>query len=102
MSREFTPKIVTASDLLEGDVVYLTETDDWSRAHTDAELIEDEAHAEIRLIFASQQVNRVVDVFLAEAKAGPNGPEPVHFRDVFRSRGPSNYPLGKQAETAHS
>ena len=35
---------------------------------------------------------------LADAKAGPNGPEPTHFREVFRTRGPSNYFLGKQAE----
>lgn len=101
MSRQFTPKIVTANDLLQGDVIYLTEDDRWSRDHRDAELIEDEAHAEIRLIFASQQTGRAVDVFLAEAKPGPDGPEPVHFRDAFRSRGPSNYAHGKQTEPAH-
>lgn len=99
MSRRFTPKVVTANALLEGDVVYLTEDDRWSRNHHDAELIEDEAHAAIRLLFAEQQRQTVVGVYLADARQGPNGPEPVHFREAFRTRGPSNYPHGKQ-ETA--
>ena len=45
MPRAFTPKVVTASDLLEGDVIYLTESDDWTRELSQAELITDEAHA---------------------------------------------------------
>lgn len=97
MSRKFTPKVVTANDLREGDVVYLTEDDRWSRHHNEAELIEDEAHADIRLIEANRQGNLIVGAYLADAKAGPNGPEPVHFREVFRSKGPSNYRHGKQA-----
>ena len=32
------------------------------------------------------------------AKAGENGPEPTHFREEFRTRGPSNYAHGKQAD----
>lgn len=97
MARGFTPKIVTANDLREGDVIYLTEDDQWSRDLKDAELIEDEAHADIRLIFASQQADRVVGAYLADAKSGASGPEPVHFRETFRSRGPSNYNHGKRA-----
>ncbi|MCB2135677.1 MAG: DUF2849 domain-containing protein, partial [Rhodobacteraceae bacterium] len=30
MSRSFTPKVVTANALIEGDVVYLTADDRWS------------------------------------------------------------------------
>ena len=41
MSRRFTPKIVTANRLREGDVVYLTADDRWSAFHHEAELIED-------------------------------------------------------------
>ena len=33
MSRKFLPKVATANDLLEGDVVYLTPHDGWSRDH---------------------------------------------------------------------
>ena len=96
MSRQFTPKIVTANALLEGDVVYLTADDRWSRQHCEAELIEDEAHAQLRLIKAEKQRGTIVGAYLADAKAGPHGPEPVHFRESFRTRGPSNYAHGKQ------
>lgn len=97
MSR-FTPKVVTANRLVEGDVVYLTATDRWSPLHHDAELIEDEAHAQMRLLHAAAQRLYVVGAYLADAKAGPNGPEPTHFREAFRTRGPSNYNHGKQAD----
>ena len=96
MSRRFTPKIVTANRLREGDVVYLTADDRWSRHLSEAELIEDEAHAQLRLLKAEAQKQVVVGVYLADAKAGPDGPEPVHFREAFRAKGPSNYLHGKQ------
>jgi hypothetical protein len=96
--RPFTPKVITANLLREGDVVYLTELDAWSPHHTEAELIEDEAHAAIRLLDAERQGHLIVGAYLADARRGPEGPEPVHFREAFRTRGPSNYPHGKQAE----
>jgi hypothetical protein len=101
MSRTFTPKIVTANRLREGDVVYLTADDRWSLVHGEAELIDDEAHAQMRLLHAAAQKLLVVGAYLADAKAGPNGPEPVHFREEFRTRGPSNYAHGKQADLTH-
>ena len=39
MARAFTPKVVTANHLLEGDVIYLTAENDWTRALSEAELI---------------------------------------------------------------
>ncbi len=98
MSRRFTPKVVTANALLEGDVVYLTVDDRWSRHLSEAELIEDEAHAQIRLIDAQMQADVVVGAYLAEAVRGATGPQPVHFREGFRAKGPSNYAHGKQVE----
>jgi hypothetical protein len=98
MKGRFTPKIVTANDLRLGDVVYLTADDRWSRLHREAELIEDEAHAQMRLLHAAAQKLIVVGAYLADAKSGPDGPEPVHFREAFRTRGPGNYFHGKQAE----
>jgi hypothetical protein len=99
MKGRFTPKVVTANALLEGDVVYLTADDRWSRVHTEAELIEDQAIAELRLLDALKQSSTVVGAYLADAKAGPKGPEPIHFREAFRAKGPSNYPHGKQEGT---
>lgn len=98
MPRDFTPKVVTANALIEGDVVYLTRDDRWTRLMSEAELITDEAEAQVRLLMAQAQTETVVGVYLAEAKAGANGPEPVHFREAFRRTGPSNYRHGKQAE----
>ena len=98
MSRRFTPKVITANLLLDGDAVWLTADDRWSKSMFEAEFIEDEAHADIRILFANGQANIVVGPYLADAKAGPNGPEPTHFREEFRTRGPSNYAHGKQVE----
>ncbi|MFO1175400.1 MAG: DUF2849 domain-containing protein [Paracoccaceae bacterium] len=100
MARQFTPKVVTANALLEGDAVYLTADDRWSRHHHEAELIEDEAQAQLRLLLAERQKQVVVGAYLADARRGSRGPEPIHFREVFRTRGPSNYAHGKQ-EAAH-
>ena len=97
MSR-FSPKVVTANDLRLGDVIYLTADDLWTRQHHQAELIEDEAHAQLRLLHAAGQQTEVVGAYLADAKAGPLGPEPIHFRELFRTRGPSNYAHGKQVD----
>lgn len=100
MSRKFTPKVVTANDLRLGDVVYMCADGSWTRWHHEADLLEDEADAELRLLKAIGQPGLVVGPYLADAKAGPNGPEPIHFREAFRTRGPSNVPFGKQ-EQAH-
>lgn len=100
MSRQFTPKVVTGNALVAGDAVWLTEDDRWTGDMAEAELIEDEAHAQLRLLFAQSQADRVVGAYLADARAGRAGPEPVHFREAFRTRGPSNYPHGKQADGA--
>lgn len=97
MARAFTPKVITANALSQGDVVYLDANDTWVRDLSQAELLTDEAVAGDRLIQASAQHDIVVGVYLADMKAGANGPEPVHFREEFRRRGPSNYFHGKQA-----
>lgn len=99
MSKPFTPKVVTANALLEGDVIYLTADDQWSRQLKDAEIIEDEAHGDLRLLLAHGQAGSIVGAYLAEVKLTDTGPEPAHFREEFRTKGPSNYPHGKQETT---
>lgn len=96
MSREFTPKVIAANALLEGDAIWFTEDNTWSRNIAEAELITDEAHGDIRLLEAKADQSIVVGVYLAEAKKTDNGPAPTHFREAFRTRGPSNYSHGKQ------
>lgn len=99
--RRFTPKVVTANALLEGDVVYLTADDRWSRRLEEAEVIEDEAIGQLRLLDAQRQVDRVVGAYLADVTASADGPQPVHFREDFRRKGPSNYAHGKQEGAAN-
>lgn len=101
MPRAFTPKVITANDLLEGDVIYFTADDTWTRELSEAELITDEAVAPLRLLDAEKQNIKIVGAYLADAKAGPNGPEPTHFREEFRRTGPSNYFHGKQEAEAN-
>lgn len=100
MPREFLPKVVTASDLLEGDVIYLTADDSWTRDLAAAEVITDEAHAQLRLLEAERQSDRVVGPYLADVLPSRSGPQPTHFREEFRRTGPSNYAHGKQEHLA--
>ncbi len=98
MPKPFTPKVITANALLEGDVIYQT-TDGWTRDLVQAEVLTDEADADLRLIEASAQTAHVVGVYLADVTVESGVPHPVHFREDFRATGPSNYAHGKQ-ETA--
>lgn len=98
MKRTFVPKVVTANALLEGDAIYRTADGGWTRAHTRAALYTDAAAAEAALAAAEADAATIVGAYLADARPGPNGPEPVHFREAFRTRGPSNYAHGKQVE----
>jgi len=96
MPRPYTPKVLTANALLEGDVVWLARDGHWTRKLEEAELIEDEVTGELHLLDADARAHEVVGAYLAEARPGPKGPEPTHFREAFRTRGPSNYAHGKQ------
>ena len=98
MAREFSPKVITSNLLVEGDAVWFTTADTWSGDILDAEFLTDEAHAELRLLEANAQVKVMVGAYLADAKMGDNGPEATHFREDFRTRGPSNYAHGKQVD----
>ncbi|RJE80601.1 DUF2849 domain-containing protein [Paracoccus sp. JM45] len=109
MSKAFTPSankpgVITANHLREGFNVWMCE-DGWTPDPRKATLYEDEAIAELELLKAIGQADLVVGPYLVEAKRGPNGPEPVHFREAFRQLGPSNYFHGiqadQQAEASH-
>ena len=91
------PKVVTANDLFQGDAVWLAPGGTWTRDIAEAEAIWDAAHADALLAQAAAQPGQVVGAYLAEVSPGDDGPRPVHFREEFRTRGPSNYPHGKQA-----
>lgn len=101
MSRPFTPKVVTANDLLIGDVIYQTVDDSWTRDLAQAEILTDEPDAQLRLLHAERQRDRLVGAYLADVTQGPDGPLPAHFREAFRAKGPSNHNHGKQERSSH-
>lgn len=101
MARAFTPKVVTANALLEGDVIYLTAAGDWTRDLSQAALLTDETDAQQRLLEATQQPDVIVGAYLADATNGDDGIQTSHFREEFRRTGPSNYFHGKQADQTH-
>ncbi len=96
MSRRFTPSVVTANALLSGEAVWLSADNQWTGNPREAALFTDAAQAEERLAWAQGQAHTIVGPYLAAAKPGADGPEPTHFREAFRRRGPSNYAHGKQ------
>ncbi len=83
--------------------MYFTSGGEWSREIGDAALaVNPEAAADL-LARAQAFPNQVVGVYLVEAGVDDRGrATPAHFREVFRTRGPSNYPQpGRQAERSH-
>ena len=76
-------------------MIYQTETG-WSRTLTEAEILTDEAHADLRLIEAQAQTGKIVGAYLADITLEDGIPQPTHFREAFRAKGPSNYAHGKQ------
>lgn len=98
MARPFTPKVLTANRLIEGDVVYYSHNGDWVSAHKDALFIKDELIANELLAQANNLPHLLVGPYLANAELVDGNPKPTHFREEFRTRGPSNYFHGKQEE----
>ena len=99
------PLILMANDLLEGDVLFRTSSG-WSKNPAEALVAQDNATADAletsgKAAFSQQQV---VDPVLVDVTIGADGvPMPRHFREKFRTLGPSVRPdLGKQAEFARS
>jgi uncharacterized protein DUF2849 len=98
MVRAFTPKVLTANRLIEGDVVYYGKNGEWVLSHDDALFLDDEVQANELLANAHKQADFLVGAYLADAILSDGKPVPTHFREEFRTRGPSNYEHGKQAE----
>jgi len=99
------PKILLASDLAEGDVVFLGPAG-WERDSSRAKMAYDDAEAAALDAAGKADVaaNRVVDAYLVEVEVSEAGePTPLHFRERFRAAGPSvRRDLGKQARLQRS
>ena len=100
MPRKDTLYILTANDLLEGDVVFLGEAG-WVRDHRAARIVRDgdDAKALEAIGAAAKTARKIVDPYLVEITIETDGtPTPVRHRERIRTRRPSVRPdLGKQA-----
>ena len=95
------PVIMTANDLLEGEVVFLTR-EGWS-LDPKAALIADDAETADWMVEEGRKgfsQNRIVDPYLVEVTRDAGGlPVASHFREAIRQKGPTMLPqYGKQAE----
>lgn len=90
MPKATYPQIISANDLLEGDVVYLTQSGDWSRHITEAQLVKDATEGEAALARADQPESVVGPYLLPVAIDASGQVVPVHFREQFREHGPTH------------
>ncbi|MEO1548944.1 MAG: DUF2849 domain-containing protein [Pseudomonadota bacterium] len=97
MPRSFTPQVATSNDLLEGDVIYFA-NGAWVRDLAKAQVARTAQEAEALLTAANGTPLQTVGAVLTDVALTPEGPQPTHFREAFRTRGPSNYFHGRQAE----
>ncbi|MGI9418915.1 MAG: DUF2849 domain-containing protein [Geminicoccaceae bacterium] len=99
MAKEFEPKIVSANDLLDGDVVYLEPGGAWTRHLSDAAVADSDETAD-RLLVIGDQPSKVVGPYLVGVTLDDHGvPTPTHFREKYRELGPTSRPdLGRQAD----
>lgn len=95
------PVVMTANDLLDGQVVFLG-ADGWSFDPHVATVAADEgtvARLEEEAAIETR-ANRIVEPYLVAVEIGPDGGwNATHFREAIRQRGPTTHPeMGKQAE----
>lgn len=100
-AKPFQPVILIANHLLDGDVVFWGGAD-WVLDHRKALVAHDPIQAEALTAIgaAAYAANRIVDVETIAVTLDDEGmPEPIHIRDIIRTRGPTTRTdLGKQAD----
>lgn len=90
MAKPFASKIVSANDLMDGDVVYLTGRNTWSRKISEAAIAHDQEAADVLLVQGEARQDLIVGAYLIDIFFGDDKlPQPTHFREKFRLHGPS-------------
>ncbi len=101
MSKQFLPKILIANNLLSGEVVFMGD-ENWIPTHCKAQIAysEEQQTALNERGLKSMAQNEVVDAYLIDVEIDShNIPQPTHYRELMRTKGPSiRLDLGKQAE----
>ena len=94
------PVILIANDLRSGDVVFYAD-EGWTRDLGNARVAPDQASADVLEAAGARSVGQqhVVDAYLIEVEPTRDGPRPRHFRERFRTTGPTIYPhLARRAD----
>ncbi|MCC5983984.1 MAG: DUF2849 domain-containing protein [Rhodobacteraceae bacterium] len=90
MTKAQHPQVVTANHLLDGDVIYLTEALDWTRQITEAAVAHDPRRAAALLDEAQSRPHEAVGPYLTPVALDARGrPGPLHFRELYRTTGPT-------------
>ena len=91
--------VITSNHLLDGDAIWLDPAGGWTRQPASARMFDDKDAAETALAAADRERHVHVGAYLAAAEPGDGQrPQPQHVREKIRTRGPSNYFHGKQAD----
>lgn len=88
-----TKYVVSANDLFDGDVVYLTSNGTWTRALNDAAVAGNDVAADALLEIANRQPESVIGPYLISINQAPDNITPNHIREKLRSGGPSIFPV---------
>jgi len=86
------PQALTANELREGFVVWLTADFEWSLEFKDALLTEDADQIEKMRLFGEAQENENIVVGVYFIDTDPETGEPMRYREKFRVSGPSYDP----------
>ncbi len=86
MAKKLAAKIVTANNLLDGEVVYFTANFDWSKNYKEAIIAYEEGEAEKLLAKAELQQDKIVGAYLADISfTAEREFYLTHFREKFRA-----------------
>jgi|SaaInlStandDraft_1057018.scaffolds.fasta_scaffold65151_2 hypothetical protein len=97
MARLKPPVLVTANALAGGEVVYLTDQGEWGPWMDQGRVFTDLNAAQQALIDHGEE-QKVVGPYLISIEVADGKVSGHDYRENFRSRGPTNYWHGKQAE----
>ena len=86
--------IVTANDLMSGEVVYLAQDSIWSQQPQTAVIFDDAEAAQAKAAFKNKHhAAQIVGAYATPVKGDGRA---VTFKEQLRAKGPSNYLHGKQ------
>ncbi len=88
-AKPFRPVAITANDLRSGIVVFRTETGDWVKDATRAEIALDPAKAETLLAAAKLDHDRNIVVEPVAVAFDPASRLPILLRERIRAQGPT-------------